>query len=303
MDVLNQKGFEKAKSYLLNNARYIEKLMFEHAFIQPCPEKIVKALSMYQNKDGGYGNALEPDFRVPNSSALATSIALEWLSKFDQVDEAIDQIQKAIDYLENTYKEAIKGWEDVPRVVNLFPHAPWWHRSSDIDFISGNPSAELVGYLIKYKHLVTKLDVDALTEVYLERFLHMQEFEVHEVLCYIRLYAYLSKEQQALIQPILQRAYDALVTDNQDAWNDYGPQPIKFVTASELQIIEVEARLLKLNLKYYLDQIEVRGYLVPTWKWGQYEEEWEVAKREWCGILTLDALMTFKRFNCLTTDT
>jgi hypothetical protein len=28
----------------------------------------------------------------------------------------------------------------------------------------------------------------------------------------------------------------------------------------------------------------------PTWTWGQYEEVWPIAKKEWAGKITLDCL-------------
>jgi hypothetical protein len=37
----------------------------------------------------------------------------------------------------------------------------------------------------------------------------------------------------------------------------------------------------------------------PTWRWGQYEEEWEVAKTEWAGKLTAECLMDLDKFNLI----
>ncbi len=37
----------------------------------------------------------------------------------------------------------------------------------------------------------------------------------------------------------------------------------------------------------------------PGWHWGQYEDVWEVAKKEWAGRITLDCLHTLKNFGKL----
>ena len=34
----------------------------------------------------------------------------------------------------------------------------------------------------------------------------------------------------------------------------------------------------------------------PTWEWGQYEDTWPVAEREWAGKLTLYCLVTLDSF-------
>jgi hypothetical protein len=34
-----------------------------------------------------------------------------------------------------------------------------------------------------------------------------------------------------------------------------------------------------------------------TWSWGQFEEEWETAKEEWRGWLTLEYLRILRSFD------
>lgn len=299
MKLLTNQGFDLSAQYIINNARYLEKILLDHHFIVPCGEKIVKALQMYQNKDGGYGNALEPDFRLPHSSALATSIALRFLKMFDEHNIAEVQIHNAIRYLESTFNKDISGWEAVPKMVNIYPHAPWWHRVEDVDYISGNPSAELVGYLYAYKSYVTSLDVDELIEFYVSRFEGMKQFEEHEVYCYIRLYEILPKEYKMRMLANLRVAYNELVSLDRDSWKKYVPYPLKFIGVTEESIFVISDEDLEENLNYLIDEIQNIGMIQPTWSWTEYEAEWEVAKREWTGILTLDALLILKRFNRL----
>lgn len=55
--------------------------MFEHQFERAPPERVVAELARFQNDDGGFGYALEPDLRTPSSSALATGIGLHMLKE------------------------------------------------------------------------------------------------------------------------------------------------------------------------------------------------------------------------------
>ncbi|MFX1263816.1 MAG: hypothetical protein ACFFH0_00415, partial [Promethearchaeota archaeon] len=35
----------------------------------------------------------------------------------------------------------------------------------------------------------------------------------------------------------------------------------------------------------------------PTWKWGQYEDVWPIAEREWAGKITVHCLAALKAFD------
>ena len=38
------------------------------------------------------------------------------------------------------------------------------------------------------------------------------------------------------------------------------------------------------------------GSWEPTWAWGQYEDAWQVARREWQGHLTLQTLLGLRAY-------
>jgi len=63
------------------HARSLDRALFEHQFEGAPARNVWDALAAYRNMDGGFGRALEPDFRLPGSSPLATTIAFEYLSR------------------------------------------------------------------------------------------------------------------------------------------------------------------------------------------------------------------------------
>ncbi|MFO8059217.1 MAG: hypothetical protein R6U70_00965 [Bacillota bacterium] len=70
-------------------------------------------------------------------------------------------------YLESSYDRRRNGWYAVCRAVNSHPHAPWWHFDDEkgmivIDQNWGNPTAELTGYLYRYRSHVRELDLGAI---------------------------------------------------------------------------------------------------------------------------------------------
>ena len=145
MKMLSKDGFTRSYRFIQDTGRELEQGLCCHHFTQPCPERILAALKSYQNADGGFGNALESDFRLPNSSPLATSIGLRLL---DSQPLATSMIKASLQYLETTYVPGRIGWFAVPRAVNSHPHTPWWHHDPQkgmtiIDEHWGNPTAEL----------------------------------------------------------------------------------------------------------------------------------------------------------------
>ncbi len=299
MKNLSQSAFDISSRYILNNARYLEKLVFGHYFISPCPEKIVKAYQMYQNKDGGYGNGLEPDFRLPSSSAMATSVALNRLSPFKESIGALEQIEKSIRYLESTYDESIRGWVSTPKVVNLYPHAPWWQYKNETMPMQGNPSAELLGYLIEFEPFVKTLDLESLRKTYIDYILSINDFEEHELYCIIKLYNRLSDIEQTIIKDKIIEGFNNIANMDIRQWEGYVPYPLKFITLTEYDLFDIPQELLVHNINFIVNKLNDNGVFAPSWTWGAYDAEWEIAKREWTGILTLDALLILKRYGAI----
>lgn len=98
MSNLISKSFENAKRYIMTNARELERAIFEYEFENGSKERVLFELKMYQNKDGGFGNGIEPDFLLPKSSPMATWAAGQILMEIGA--DANDQIVKSmINYL------------------------------------------------------------------------------------------------------------------------------------------------------------------------------------------------------------
>lgn len=79
--------FERAEEFIWQNARLLERRLFDFHFRSGSSQAVLSALRAYQNKDGGYGNALEPDIRCPESQPVPTQHALEILDTtgFDEM--------------------------------------------------------------------------------------------------------------------------------------------------------------------------------------------------------------------------
>jgi hypothetical protein len=86
-------------------------------------EPVVAALGGYRNDDGGFGHALEPDLRCPQSQPAHTLSALEVLHEAGRSDG--EPVRGATAWLQSIslpdggIPSAVAGFED-------YPHPSWW---------------------------------------------------------------------------------------------------------------------------------------------------------------------------------
>lgn len=136
----------KATTFMWTSARLLDRRRFAALFLDGERQAVLDALRPYQNPDGGFGNALEPDVRGPVSQPIPTWTALCVL---DEVDALADpMVTRACDYLQTVTTDE-GGVPFVLPSVRDYPHAPWW-ETDDNPPASLNPTAAIAALL--YKH-------------------------------------------------------------------------------------------------------------------------------------------------------
>lgn len=78
---LSKQNFEKARDFILTNARMIERRLFHFHFGHDDGKGVYHALYAYRNDDGGFGHGMEPDTASPESQPLFSIMALETLDE------------------------------------------------------------------------------------------------------------------------------------------------------------------------------------------------------------------------------
>ncbi|HKF38818.1 MAG TPA: hypothetical protein VKB35_18125, partial [Ktedonobacteraceae bacterium] len=137
---------QKAQDFTWRNARLVERYLFTFLFADGSREQVLAALRTYQNEDGGFGNALEPDKRCPSSQPQDIEFALHVLDAIDAMDDPM--VGRACDYLV-TVTTPEGGVPYALPSVNDYPHADWW-TVEDNPPASLNPTAAIAGLLLKY---------------------------------------------------------------------------------------------------------------------------------------------------------
>ena len=112
-----------AQGFIWSVARLVDRHRYAMLFLSGPRAPVAAALSGYQNDDGGFGHALEPDLRCPQSQPAPTLYALEMLQEARLSDSEMARGARAwiasIAADDGGIPQALPGFEP-------YPHSPWW---------------------------------------------------------------------------------------------------------------------------------------------------------------------------------
>ncbi len=134
--------FEAARDFVRTEGRLVERRLFATLFEGADPAGVVDALRGYQNADGGFGHALEPDKRCPDSQGLDVETAFDILIASGARDD--EMIRRAVDWLQATATPEGAVSLCTP-AIESYPRAE--HMSAWTYEPGLNPTAGLVGRL------------------------------------------------------------------------------------------------------------------------------------------------------------
>lgn len=298
-----QEAHLRGREYIFAQARPLERELYRFHFEDGSQQAGLAELAQFQNTDGGF-HSLEADVRLPESSAICTSVAFQVLREIGATaDEPL--VQRGVAYLLETFDAEAGIWWQVPPTVNDYPHAPWWHwteKSADPSKYVANARAELAGYLNNYASLVP---ADFLISLNASVFEALQsgpdEIEMHDLLCYLRF-----AETESLHDEIREGASRKLLrvgpshVTGPDRWGGYGLKPLD-VAPSTRSLLHEQVRDLALQqFAWELTRQGADGAWSTAWEWREsYPEAWAHAEREWKGVLTLKLLVAAKDYGLL----
>ncbi|MFP4177216.1 MAG: hypothetical protein ACLFTZ_00475 [Acholeplasmataceae bacterium] len=291
---------ERIGSWLVRNGRELEVETYRYLYGHGSKESVIEALKTYQNEDGGFAHGLEPDFWTPTSNPIDTWTATNTLRLLDLSPEH-EMVRTVLSNLAATpYKEKGIYYFRIPE-NNAYPHAPWWHYTDENRISGYNPTASLVGFILRHADRASSLyeEAHATFETLIEDFQKRPTDEVHELRCFIELYLDLYDIFDLTeLQRKLSEQVERIVDHDENAWfKTYTPTPTQLVRSPETPGYERIKDLLHREIdmiKGFLEQ-ELRWHV--TWSWGQYEEAFEKAKKDWESVLALGSLMLLDRFD------
>jgi hypothetical protein len=123
---------DAAIRFIHSSGRLLERLRLAHLLDGGDPEPVLTALRAYRNPDGGFGNAIEPDMRAPDSQPVGIHTAMEILDQVGVTDDPM--IEPAADWLAGIARPDGGVPFCLPSVLD-HPHNPIWQPSDSSSLI------------------------------------------------------------------------------------------------------------------------------------------------------------------------
>ena len=307
MKMLSGEAFERARRFLLQQARPLERALYLHRFEGAGTQDALDALSGFQNPDGGFGRALEMDLRSPSSSALATAIGLRTLCELDRPAED-PMVRQAVTYLLANFQRDTGTWRIAPRDVNSFPHAPWWHDQDGslertFDDFRIIPRALVLAGLHHCSSLVPADLLDRATEDAVQRIESDPSLgggggsDLEYAIALAETRGLPGHWKARLVSRIRQVVPMAVVGDP-GRWDSYCLSPLRIIDSPGTLGADLIADMVQDHLDHQIERQSEEGTWDPNWSWmGTYPDVWPQARSEWRGHLTLRTLTQLRAFD------
>ena len=290
--MFDNKIFEKVSTWMYRNSRPLELAIWKYNFEGESSNEVIKALSSYENADGGFGHGLEADCLNPESSPMQTWAATDILFDLQDVSSECRIVSDILTYLENCPYFIENKWSGTIPSNDRFPHAGWWSYSEEmLKSWNWNPSAALAGFVLLYgnrESKVYKIAESVAVEAY-NWFVSQEKMEsMHETFCFMRLLEYCKRANLTTLFDLesfevhLKKQISLLIEKNIDIWqSEYVCKPSFFITSKDSAMYEEKKKLLDAEIDFIVNTIGDDGVWEPSWKWESYPNEWVVSKVWW----------------------
>ncbi len=186
-------------------------------------------------------------------------------------------------------------------MVKTIPQAAWWNETGMKDRLEFqlNPTAQLLGTLYDFHQDVPQDLLSALTNNVIQVLNESQEIVMHDFLCckYLAETEALDAGLRRSVQYHLERLLDTTVSRNPDEWPSYCLRPVQVADFPKSNFYPLLSYILPKNLDFEITAQQEDGSWAPNWAWDDaYAQEWQKARLEWAGVLTVERLLLLKRY-------
>lgn len=299
--------FEKARAFMYRNARPLELALWQHRFEGGSVENVYRALSAYQNEDGGFGHGLEADNWNPHSSPLTTQTAVDILFQLDTpVGHPI--AEGILRYLDSgkDFDAAHRQWPGSIPSNNDYPRAVWWTYEGKESF-DYNPTAALSAFILHYAPKASALYEKGLSiaREAVAWYLAREPFaEKHVVFLFLRLAKYAQGHDvpglDALAERLHMIAPMCVCSDLSKYGVEYVDRPTDLIDGPESPYYPDIAETADAECRFLIASQQEDGAWPVPWKWWtEYTAEFEVARVWWQGHIVLKHITYLKNFGVI----
>jgi hypothetical protein len=312
LNILGNKAFKEIRLWIYRNARPLELSLWQYSFENGNKDAVLSNLSVYQNSDGGFGNALEPDNWNPNSVPYTTLNAINILKSIDFYDVQNPIIQGIFKYLESGAFCTENGWLFSIPSNNDYAHAPWWtydHKANEIESLG--VTTELVSFIIRFAKKNSELYKKAMRilEYVIEKLNTANNFGDMGIGGYCVLLDTINKigltsqfNYDCSIKTVKKLVYES-IERNTAKWVNYGVRPSNYINSPDNIFYKDNESIVQTEIDYLIDTRPQNGVWDITWSWFEnntkYAKEFAISENWWKAVKAIEKVRFLKNFGRL----
>ncbi len=316
MQMLTKQDYAEIRTWVYRNARPLELSLWQYFFENGNKTDVLTALCFYQNSDGGFGHALEPDNWNPVSSPYTTLYAANTLKSIDFTDTAHPVYTGILRYLDSgAHYTDEHGWLFSIPSNNDHAHAPWWTYSPEANTCeSTGLTAELAAFILRTIEPNTRLYKQAMDQagriiaiITTPGKLGEMSIGGFNVLLdtaeKLGLSATLGAGQAR--ETLRQLVHDSIVRDT-SSWETYCPRPSNYIKSPNSPYYADNAVIVQTELDYLIKTRPAGSVWDIQWTWfdlsEKYAGELAVSTNWWKAIMAVEKMRYLKSFDRVETS-
>ncbi len=310
MKKLTAGAMEEIRLWMHRNARPLEMAIWSQRQEGGSRDAVLNELTLYQNEDGGFGNALEPDSWNPASTPYTTQYALSVLSRLGCAQSDRPMVQRALHFLTQTEHMSDFGWHFNIPTNNDYPHAPWWtYQGLPDEMESVGLTAELAAYLLRIAPPASPAYGLALryADRLFDRLLTAEKFGDMGLGGYCALLETVlamglaDRWDCTTLETHLRAHVNASIVRDPAKWVYYGVRPSNYIKGPDSKWLAGNEEILQAELDYLIDTRPADAVWGIPWSWfdlnERYAKAFAISENWWRGIKALETVELLGSFN------
>lgn len=297
-------SFEKAKNFIYRNARPVDLARWKFHFENGSVDDVVNAISFYQNDDGGFAYAIEPDNWNINSTPISTWAATTILREIGFTDSSHPIIKSILKYLDSGKDFSDGKWYNVVASNNDYPHAVWWGCDKE-GKPDDNPTVSLSGFALKFADKESSLYNRAanIAERSVKKFVKAPCSESHTLRCYAELLSYCEEIENfdsfdiEMFKQILSEQINRTICNEPEKWfTEYVCKPSYFYEFNNTIHDAISRDILEKEAVEIVKNQSPDGSFPVTWMWHNEYKEFEIAANWWKSDIIIKNMIILRDF-------
>ncbi len=309
MKKLTAQAFHEINVWMHRNARPIDLAVWRYHFENGAAEAVIRELAHFQNEDGGFGHALEPDCWNPDSSPYTTLYAINILRDIDFLDTRHPMLQGIFRYLDGCPYCSAAGWHFSIPSNDGHPHAPWWTYNEEANcYESIGLTAGIAGFILLYGDKDSGLYGKALAYAgaVIEKLKTPGRYGDMGIGGYCVLLDSIKKaglqerfDCAPFAQALQKQVYDTIERDTAK-WAYYGVRPSNYIHLPESPYYKDNEDIVLAELDYLIETRPAGGVWPIPWSWfdnnDKYPKAFAISENWWQAVKGTEKVLLLKRF-------